>query len=148
MKFVKLFVATLSMLSWNLIIPVHQPCGVLADEQKSTANPDVVPLKTLQEGEDLRKLEEALRMLEELGDAAEKSFEIRKKDCLKAFGYRPFCECLCDKMPWVLSFQDYIGIVTRTKTQVGYDQMSDEEKGVVDKVYSVRDECVSKAFAK
>jgi hypothetical protein len=63
--------------------------------------------------------------------------------CLRAVGDSAFCDCLVKKRPYSLHFEQYVGIITRTKAELAYDTLSDISKGIVDKVYGLRDECVA-----
>lgn len=62
--------------------------------------------------------------------------------CLRAVGDAVFCECLVAKRPYSLRFERYIGISSRTKTELRYDALSDESKAVVERVFTLRDVCV------
>ncbi len=62
--------------------------------------------------------------------------------CLRAIGDMTFCECLVNKRPYILRFEQYIGISSRTKAELDYDTLSDYSREIVDKVLLVRDQCV------
>ena len=62
--------------------------------------------------------------------------------CLRATGDATFCECLVEKRPYTLRFEQYVGISSRTKPELDYDSLSDFSKEIVDKVFLVRNECV------
>lgn len=64
--------------------------------------------------------------------------------CMRAVGDVSFCDCLVEKRPYILRFEHYIRITSRTKAELGYDSLSDYSKAVVDKVHLLRDECVRK----
>ena len=62
--------------------------------------------------------------------------------CLRAIGDTAFCECLVEKRPYTLRFEQYVGVSSRTKAELDYDTLSDYSKEIVDKVFRVRNECV------
>lgn len=64
--------------------------------------------------------------------------------CLKAFGDDLFCECLRVNLPALVTFQDYITIVTSTKEELQYQDLNDAAKKAVDKTYNVIEICVNK----
>jgi hypothetical protein len=64
--------------------------------------------------------------------------------CLRAIGDTTYCECLVEKRPYTLRFDQYIGISSRTRSELDYDTLSDYGKEIVNKVYVVRDECVAR----
>ena len=68
--------------------------------------------------------------------------------CLKAFGHKEFCTCLRDKSPWILSFNDYIKIVTSTKEELNYEQLKEDDKKLVELTLKVREQCVAKVKPK
>lgn len=62
--------------------------------------------------------------------------------CLRAIGDTGFCDCLVERRPYILRFEQYVGISSRTKAELRYDTLSDNSKGIVNRVFVVRDECV------
>jgi len=62
--------------------------------------------------------------------------------CLRAIGNTAFCDCLVERRPYILRFEQYVGISSRTRSELRYDTLSDNSKEIVDKVFAVRDECV------
>jgi hypothetical protein len=63
--------------------------------------------------------------------------------CLRAIGDTTFCDCLVKRRPYILRFEQYVGISSRTKAELGYDTLSDTSREIVDKVFAIRDECVA-----
>jgi hypothetical protein len=72
----------------------------------------------------------------------------RQTACGQAVGNTPFCNCLGEKLPWVLSFQEYVSAVTSTKEGLAAADLSNEQRGVVDKAVKARDECVASTFGR
>ena len=73
---------------------------------------------------------------------------VRETKCQKAFGYKPFCECVMKELPIAWDFDAYIAITTKTKKENGYENMSKELKGAYDKVEGIRNSCVNKVNKK
>lgn len=63
--------------------------------------------------------------------------------CEKAVGNPKFCECLSQKLPYIFNFNQYVAIVTQTKEQNGYNNLSADQKRAYNMIPSVRDQCVS-----
>ena len=99
---------------------------------------------SLEELEMERLLEQASGMFEKRALSIEEisaDFEYR---CLRSIGDTPFCECLVRRRPYPLRFEQYIGITSRTRSELDYDTLGDVSKAVVDKVFALRDECVAR----
>ena len=99
---------------------------------------------SLEELEMERLLEQASGMFEKRTLSIEEisaDFEYR---CLRSIGDTPFCECLVHRRPYPLRFEQYIGITSRTRSELDYDTLGDVSKAVVDKVFALRDECVAR----
>ena len=90
----------------------------------------------------------ALEALKNLKSSFESKMRARGNNCRKAFGHEQFCECLNSKLVVGLSFLDYVLVITNTKDDIGYKDMPEEQRGVVDSAYRVRDLCVSKMHSK
>ena len=64
--------------------------------------------------------------------------------CLRAIGDTTFCECLVERRPYTLRFDQYIDISSRTRSELKYDTLSGQGKQIVDEVYAVRGDCVDR----
>ena len=62
--------------------------------------------------------------------------------CLRATGATQLCDCLAEKRPYSLRFEQYVRITSRTKSELGYERLSADARQLVDKVHQVREECV------
>ena len=73
----------------------------------------------------------------------------RYYDCLKVVGNIKFCKCLSNELPYVLTFHDYIIIMTTDKNdllEAEKQKRKDEIPSisqVIDKTINVRNICVS-----
>ena len=94
--------------------------------------------------------------LEHLMDQATKAFEKQVLPieaisadfhyrCLRATGASELCDCLVEKRPYSLRFEQYVRITSRTRSELGYERLSADARDLVDKVHKVREDCVDLA---
>lgn len=88
-------------------------------------------------------LDQASRAFEKQDLSIEQMSADFKFRCLRAIGGVDFCECLVKERPYSLRFEQYVSIVSRTKAELGYDTLGSISQEIVDKVYLVRNECVT-----
>jgi hypothetical protein len=98
--------------------------------------------QTLEQQEQVNQLERAIGKLDQLKAAAEAIAQEKKSQCMAAVASEAFCECLGQKLPFTISFVDYVAIVVRTKEELKYNTLSAEDKGVVDNTRQARDQCL------
>lgn len=89
-------------------------------------------------------LQQASRAFEKQGLSIEQISADFKFRCLRAVGDPALCDCLVKKRPYILRFEQYIAISSRTRAELDYGALSDNSKKFVDKVFEVRDECVAR----
>ncbi len=75
--------------------------------------------------------------------------EVKQKEiqCIKAFPHEEFCTCLVDKIPMSFSMIHYVTVVTMSREELGYDQLSElseDERKAVDVTIQARETCASK----
>ncbi len=99
---------------------------------------------TLHELEMERLMDQASQVFEKHDLPIEKISADFHYRCMRAVGDPSFCDCLVEKRPYILRFEHYIRITSRTKAELSYETLSDDSKVVVDKVHNLRDECVRK----
>ena len=97
---------------------------------------------SLQQLEMEHLLEQASQAFEKNDLSIEQISADFKYRCLRAIGDTAFCECLVKKRPYILRFEQYIGISSRAKAELEYDTLSHYSKEIVNEVFVVRDECV------
>jgi hypothetical protein len=97
---------------------------------------------TLEEIQKMDDLNEAKRLLQQFREATNNMSKIKYSNCFKAFGDNKFCQCLTSKLPVPISFGYYVQIVTTPKNELGYSQLSQEDKKVVDVTLEAREICV------
>lgn len=94
-----------------------------------------------------KALAKALGAYEETDLAITSSMvEARVDDCLKAFGHATYCECMDARLAPGLPFLGYVHIVTKTKNEIGYNKLSNDEKAMVNSAYEAREMCVRKIY--
>ena len=99
---------------------------------------------SLEELEMEHRLDQASRIFEKHDLSIEQISADFNYRCLRAIGDSAFCECLVKKRPYILRFEQYVGISSRTKAELDYDTLSDNGKKIVDEVIRVRDECIAR----
>jgi hypothetical protein len=98
--------------------------------------------------DEIQKLDKLMGDLDNLKVLAEKISKEKYYKCLKAFGDSLFCQCIRDNLSVRTSFENYIMIVVSTKDEIGYQNLNDEDKKMVDMTYGVRENCVNKTAKK
>ena len=105
--------------------------------------PTIEQLEQQQKMDDLhRQLKNLERTQEEMQAFLAAFDQDRRSGCLKAFGHPGFCDCLREKVPSGVFFGQYVGFVTFSREDIGYDDMSDSWKATVDNTRAARDVCV------
>ena len=99
---------------------------------------------SLEELEMEHRLDQASRIFEKHDLSIEQMSADFNYRCLRAIGDSAFCECLVKKRPYILRFEQYVGLSSRTKAELDYDTLSDNGKKIVDEVILVRDECIAR----
>lgn len=107
----------------------------------STANADE-RAPTLEQLELQRLMEKAAQVFEKQTLPIEPISADFHYRCLRATGAAALCECLVERRPYSLRFEHYVRITSRTKSELGYDKLSDAGRHLVDEVYALRDACV------
>ena len=91
----------------------------------------------------LKKIEQLERQLQELKQIQMSSGE-KMEQCMAATGVKKLCDCLADKLPTDLTFEQYVHNVVTGKQDLGYDTMPAEKRKNVDLSIAARDACVEK----
>jgi hypothetical protein len=120
-----------SVIRMTAILVAIAPASALAQPTK--------PLDQLRQEEALNR---AIETIKEMDVKLDAMMRRRERDCERAIGYRPFCDCLLSELPIAWSFSEYVAIAAKTKEENGYFKMSAELKRAYDKVAPIRDRCV------
>jgi len=67
----------------------------------------------------------------------------KKRGCVRAIGNESFCHCIIDSMPWVMTFPQYVAVLSASKDELNYDGLSAGDKKVIDAARVARDKCVN-----
>ncbi|MEW5980564.1 MAG: hypothetical protein AB1898_32675 [Acidobacteriota bacterium] len=116
----------------------------IAASKKGEKNDNPQRIETINKQQSIEDVEESLKSLEL---AAKRVSRTKRANCLKAFGHAKFCDCLCSDLPMIVTFNDYIRIVTSSKEELGYDRLKADDKKVIDMVYSAREKCVGETLS-
>lgn len=65
----------------------------------------------------------------------------RKLDCEFAFGNEKFCACLNEKLPIIVNFEQYVGVITVNKNEL-LKLATEKGKDTINLVFAARDKCV------
>jgi hypothetical protein len=78
-----------------------------------------------------------------------KSIEVimaeRRRQCMAAIGNLAFCDCINGYLPMPADFQTYIKVTTASR-EGSFEQMTSDDKTIVDAVLTTRNRCVEKVF--
>jgi hypothetical protein len=123
--------------------------GVRGQQEKpKVPPPQAKPKSNLERLQEARALEEATAALDQLKMLVEKTGATKRFKCRAAFGRQQFCECIASKTPIGADFDMYIAVTTRSKDEIGYEKLGQEQRGVVDNTLNAREECVLSVFGK
>lgn len=112
---------------------------VFANEKQGSSKP--MSAEQIQKLDSIEKAKEALDKLQQLTDSITRQ---KYYDCLMAFGDQIFCQCIADNLPVSVSFELYVRIVKTSKDELGYSELDQENKSIVDVTLNVREKCVGK----
>jgi len=65
----------------------------------------------------------------------------KKAQCIAAVASTALCECLVKSLPAKVGFRAYTAIVTQTREDLGYDQLSAADMKLVDTTLAAREQC-------
>jgi len=130
------------MLKHFLVLPMLVVFGSQALAQTSNTAPPM----PLDQQEQLEAKQRVSRAIGSMADALLQFAELRESQCLKAIGDSGFCKCIAYNSPSEISFVEYVTLVAATKEDMKYDQLSAEDKKLVDAARASRDLCVSKRY--
>ena len=65
--------------------------------------------------------------------------------CMKVFESPPMCRCLSEAIPSGITFEQYFVILTRPKSENGYEKLSRTGKAVFDSLPKIRDTCATRS---
>ena len=98
--------------------------------------------------DEIQKLERLMNKLDQVENLAENISKEKYYKCVKAFGNNEYCKCLAEDLPIRVTFEKYILIITSNRDELGYKDLKDEDKKMVDITYKTRNTCVDLVSAK
>ena len=122
--------------------------GVLALGVCGDVNNDVNGQQTLEQTEHLQSFDELKERLSDMERLAGKMTSTKKEKCIKAIGHQRFCNCLKEKSPIGVTFEQYIVATASTKEELGYSKLGQEDRLLIDGSRKARDQCVTEVFQK
>ena len=72
----------------------------------------------------------------------------KSEQCMKVVAREKFCTCVGNSLPRDVSFEQYVHTLVTPKETLGYTQMPQEQKNVIDATIDVREKCIEKGFFK
>lgn len=97
-------------------------------------------------------LQEKIRLLEQqiqelkTQKLLQKLTKEKSEQCMKAVGRKKFCTCVGNNLPREISFDQYVHTLVTPKETLGYADMTQEQKNVIDATIAVREKCIEKGF--
>lgn len=70
----------------------------------------------------------------------------KSEQCMKAVAREKFCTCIGTNLPQEVSFEQYVHTMVTPKEALGYTQMTQEQKNMIDATIAAREKCIEKGF--
>ena len=105
--------------------------------------PTPAVLRTLEEQEQSRAIERALGALDQAMTSIDRASKEKKAHCLSVATNERYCDCVIGNITAIISFLDYITIVTQSKQELQYDQRKSDDKKIIDATRHARDVCAN-----
>ena len=112
-------------------------------ESPARAQDETPPPMPLEQQEQLEARTNFSELLGGLARNLVNDFTLKKHQCMKAFGNVAFCECIAENSPTGVTFVGYVQIVSATKDDLKYDDLTPDDKKLVDATRASRDKCVN-----
>lgn len=128
----------------KIFIPLLVFCFFITNVALSAENKSQTAKMTVEQTQILNSAERFKEASNKLRRFADDATRKKQSDCLKAFGNKEFCQCLADNTPVAVSFEFFVRIVTTPKDELGYSELVQENKDIVDVTLSAREKCVNK----
>lgn len=103
---------------------------------------DIKELTPLEREEQIQNMKKLNNLVDEASVLLNKIALETEGQCMMSVGETVFCKCISMKLPTAINFIQYVGIVGATKEELKYDQLSADDKKLVDSARLARDECV------
>ena len=106
-------------------------------------SPCTLRAQSLEQVDQLAHANKALDLINQMQGMLDEQAHETEFSCLKAFGNQVFCKCVSANLPMSFTFSDYVSIVTQSKEQNGYAQLTSDVQKAYDAVPAVREKCVA-----
>lgn len=97
--------------------------------------------------EKIERLEQQIQELKALKERQNINTE-KSEQCMKVLSRDKVCTCIGNNLPRSISFEGYVHTLLTSKAALGYSEMSQEQKNVIDATLDVREKCIEKGFFK
>jgi hypothetical protein len=87
-----------------------------------------------------------LAAIEESRSFAVAKVNVRREQCMRAFGHDWFCDCLRNNLGVGITFRQYVLFTMHSAAELGYADWTPQERAVADHVWNVRDLCVADSY--
>lgn len=123
---------------------VNADTWIFADEQfMNQKKIFIAKSMTLDELDASESLDRLKKQSDELLSQFDDLMHLKYAECYRSIGNDKFCKCLKDKLPWQVSFEEYIKItLIRASLNDKLIGAPDNVKKIVRKIRSVRDVCI------
>lgn len=75
--------------------------------------------------------------------AAERPAAEFEHRCTEVFGHVGWCRCVRERRPPAVDWDTFVLLTSRSRAELGYDELSDVEKDLVESTRAARDACVA-----
>jgi len=97
--------------------------------------------------EKIKRLEQQIQELKTLKEQQDIN-QTKTEQCLKVTAREKFCTCIGKNLPPQVNFEQYVHTLVTPKESLGYSDMTQEQKSVIDSTRDVREKCIEKGFFK
>ena len=93
--------------------------------------------------EKLENLQKAIDSIEDMEATMKRRSQEKFSSCLKAIGSNSFCNCIREKTPVGITFQQYVGLLSLSDEEIKKASSGDKEnKKIIETTLQAREMCV------
>jgi hypothetical protein len=97
--------------------------------------------------EKIKSLEQQIQELKTLKEQQSIS-AAKTEQCMKAVSREKFCTCIGNTLPREVNFEQYVHTLITSKEALGYTDMTENRKKIIDDTIDAREKCIEKGFFK
>ncbi len=114
---------------------------VLAQSPAVQAAEEQDPKKKAELLEKIKKLEQQIAELTAL-KLQKQSIPVKREQCMKVVGVESYCTCVAEKLPASVDYRQFVHILLTPAKELGYDNLSAEQKKDIDQTMVAWAKCV------